>query len=239
MPACQVIPIEDLSSTSPSPGSPSTPSSTVTTSSASGLAGNPASRLEEQPAVASPTIPTQNSPAARTITAAGIGPAQLGMTFEQLKQRLGPEAGFKVESPFRVDFDAIAVSQSGGRVQYYLLYPAGTTLADGDPIQSLVTDNPNYHTVEGVGPRTLLQKAVAVYGQATLAYNTANDSREVVRLANQPARNIHFRPMAVGHNFAGIYLSSLKEYNETRKYQNKASIGSVEVVCLPPSCANP
>lgn len=87
------------------------------------------------------------------ISAEGIGSAKVGMTLGALKKALAGKAEFKVKSPFIVDFDAIAVIESG-KEQYYILYPAGSPLADADVIEALVTDNPNYRTAEGVGPGT-------------------------------------------------------------------------------------
>ncbi|WP_228054863.1 hypothetical protein [Gloeocapsopsis crepidinum] len=162
------------------------------------------------------------------ISATGIGLAKLGMTFGQLKQVLGSDAEFKVESPFMVDFDAIALSKSG-KVQYYILYPAGTTFSDSDSIELLLTDNPDLRTTEGVGSGTSLKQAEAVYGDATLSYNTQNESREYVRFANQPARNLLFRPTVSNQQFSGIYSSPIREYNETKKFQESATIHSVLV----------
>ena len=68
------------------------------------------------------------------------------MTFGQLKKALGSTAQFKVQSPFMVDFDAVAVSLSG-KVQYRIIYAAGTKLKDTDVIELLMTDNSNYKTV--------------------------------------------------------------------------------------------
>ncbi|NJO73948.1 MAG: hypothetical protein HC833_09510 [Leptolyngbyaceae cyanobacterium RM1_406_9] len=47
------------------------------------------------------------------ISSEGIGLAKLGITLGELKQSLGAETEFVVESPFMVDFDAIAVRQGG------------------------------------------------------------------------------------------------------------------------------
>lgn len=190
---------------------------------------------------ADPTASPQISPAASealTISAMGIGTARLGMTLGQLKQVLGSDAELKVVSPFIVDFDAIALSKSG-KVQYYILYPAETNLADSDVVEALVTDNPDYQTAEGVGPGTPLKQAEAVYGEAVLFYNTLNESREYVRFANQLAKNIYFRPVAVNHTFVGIYPSPSGEYNQTKKFQETALIRLVEVVCLPQICTKP
>lgn len=177
----------------------------------------------------------------KLISAAGIGQAKLGMTLGQLKRILGADTEFRVESPFMVDIDAIAVRQSG-QVQYYILYDAGTTLGDTDQIQTLLTDNPKFRTAQGVGAGTSLKQAEAIYGSATLSYNTSNESREYVSFANEPQENISFRPVAVGQNFAGIYLSPLspqREFNETKIFQSTAKIRLVGVVYLSPSCTNP
>lgn len=160
------------------------------------------------------------------ISERGIGSAQLGMTFQQLKQKLGTETQFKVMSPFMVDFDAIAVYQSG-QLQYYIIYPSGTTFADSDVIELLLADNPNYRTAEGIGVGTTLQQAQAIYGQAILSYNTQSESREIVRFVNYPSKNIIFLPTVTSKSFAGIYPSSSEEYNETKKFDNSAKIKSI------------
>ncbi len=93
--------------------------STPTTSS-SKLSPLPSSSITSKPTkqspITNPTPVTQNSPPASgnlTISAEGIGKAELGMTVGQLKQILGSNAEFKVVSPFMVDLDAIAISKSG------------------------------------------------------------------------------------------------------------------------------
>jgi hypothetical protein len=171
------------------------------------------------------------------ISAEGIGPAKLGMTFGQLKKALGANAEFKVKSPFMVDIDAIAVQQSGS-VQYYILYPAGTTFSNSQVIESVVTENSDYRTDKGVGPGTPLKQAEAAYGDATLFFNTENESREYIKFANQPAVNISFRPNApANQQYAGIYPSSSGSYQETKQYNPNASIRLVEVNCRGQSCA--
>ena len=81
------------------------------------------------------------------ISADGIGQAKLGMTVGELKKILDGDTKFEVVSPLMVDLSAIAVSKNG-LVQYYVLYPAGTTShsdkstpTDNDPISLLMTDN--------------------------------------------------------------------------------------------------
>lgn len=153
------------------------------------------------------------------------------MTFGELKQALGDEVEFQAESPFIVDFDAIAIVKEG-EAQYYILYPAGTSLEDSDLIEAVITDNPQYRTAEGVGPETPVQQAEAVYGNATLSYSLANESREYVSFANQPSPDIAFRLRAANDGtLAGIYPSPQEEYNETEEYQEDATIRSVAVYC--------
>lgn len=165
------------------------------------------------------------------ISADSIGPAKVGMTMGQLKQLMAGKAEFQVQSPFIVDFDAIAVTQ-GGKVQFYILYPAGSPLADSDIIEALITDNPNYRTAEGIGPGTPIQKAKAVYGDATLSYSTFNESREYVKFAKQPSKSMSFRLGAANDgSLAGVYPELKGESNETKEFKKNASIRFVEVYC--------
>ncbi|MEZ2321766.1 MAG: hypothetical protein ACBR15_22475 [Microcoleus sp.] len=157
-----------------------------------------------------------------------IGAAKVGMTFGQLKKTLGATAQFKVESPFMVDFDAVALSQSG-KVQYRIIYAAGTKLKDTDVIELLRTDNANYKTVQGVGPGMTLKQAEAIYGQATLSYNVDNEMRENVVFAKQPTRKIMFVPKAEGKQFGGVYGAGKGGFFQTNKYQPNAVIESVMV----------
>lgn len=178
----------------------------------------------------------QKTPSASlTISDRGIGEAKVGMTFGELKKALGSTAQFKVESSF-ADFNAVAVSQSG-KVQYRIIYPATnrmtypalTLLKDTDVIEDLMTDNPNYKTVEGVGPGMTLKQAEAIYGKATLSYNVDNESREGVVFANQPTKKFWFAPKAEGKQFAGVYGASQGSFYKTNKYQPNAVIRSVLV----------
>lgn len=164
------------------------------------------------------------------ISADGIGVAKVGMTLGELKQLL-PGAEFTVKSPFLVDFDAIAVSQSG-KDQFYILYPTLLRLADSDIIEALVTDNPNYRTAEGVGPGTPIKDAQTVYGEASLSYNTQNEKREYVKFAKLNTKAIAFRVKPPqGKSLAGIYSSSKGELKQTKDFQPTATINLVEVYC--------
>lgn len=178
------------------------------------------------------TFPPLTKPSKdQLISSEGIGPAKVGMKFGELKKALAGKAEFQVKSPFIVDFDAIAVTQAG-KEQFYILYPAGVPLTDSDVIEALLTNNPNYRTAQGVGPGTPIEQAETVYGKATLSYNTLNESREYVKFANPPSKDIAFRTQAPqGQTVAGIYPSSKAESKETKNYQKSAVIGIVEVYC--------
>ncbi|MBW4517260.1 MAG: hypothetical protein KME11_18795 [Timaviella obliquedivisa GSE-PSE-MK23-08B] len=167
-----------------------------------------------------------------------IGAAQLGMTFGNLKKALGTGVEFVVQSPFIVDFDAIAVQRSG-EVQYYILYLAKQPFTDADTIQGLLTKNPKFLTAAGIGAGSTLAKAQQAYGKATLSYNTQNESREYARFERQPANNISFATGNGSSKAAGIYASPTGEYNETQKFKEDAKIESVLVVCLTEACAPP
>ena len=167
-----------------------------------------------------------------------IGAAQLGMTFGDLKKVLGTGVEFIVQSPFIVDFDAIAVKRSG-EVQYYILYLAKQPFTDTDTIQGLLTKNPKFLTAVGIGTGSTLAKAQQAYGKATLSYNTQNESREYARFERQPANNISFATGNGSSKAAGIYPSPTGEYNETQKFKEDAKIESVLVVCLAEACAPP
>lgn len=170
------------------------------------------------------------------ISAKGIGSAQLGMTLGELKTILGSDAEFTVESPFIVDFDAISVREDN-EVQFYILYLAGESFGDEDVIQGLFTDNPKFRTDAGIGPGSSVSQAEETYGEATLSYNTQNESREYVRFAQHPAGNISFATGNANEDTAGIYPTSTEEYHETQDFHENALIQSMLVVCLTEDCA--
>ena len=203
-------------------------------------ASSPASSAAPQAVQAPPSLsPASESPSpspisetiseSQKISATGIGPAKLGMTLGELKKELGSKAEFKVQSPYIVDFDAIAVSQ-GGKVQYYILYPAGNPLTDSGKIDALVTENSDYKTEKGVGPGTSLKQAEAAYGDATLSYNLDNEGREYVQFANQPAKRISFR-LGNANDTMGVYStkSGSGGFFETKQFKDTASIRSIGV----------
>jgi hypothetical protein len=176
-----------------------------------------------------PTDPAQK------ITPNGIGSAKIGMTFKELKQRLGSGFQFQVKTNFMDGFEAIAVTKAG-KVQYYIPYPAGGKFADEDRIEHLMTDNPVYRTEKGVGPGTPIGQAASVYGGATLSFSKENESREFIGFARQP-NGLAFRPKPPkNRTFAGNYPESNEEYLKTGKYDGKAAIGQITVSCANEQC---
>ncbi|WP_309736887.1 hypothetical protein [Chamaesiphon sp. OTE_75_metabat_556] len=172
---------------------------------------------------------------ARQITPVGIGDAKIGMTFKELKQKMGAQVEFPVKTNFIEGFDAIAVTKAG-TVQYYIPYPTGTNFTDADRIQHLMTDNPNYRTQQGVGPGTSIGQAVSVYGNATLSMSKDNESREFINFTQHP-NGLAFRPKPVGkRNFAGDYPESNDDYLKTQKYDKQAAIGQITVSCAEDKC---
>lgn len=170
-------------------------------------------------------------PANQTISANGIGSAQLGMKYGQLKHMLGKNTEFLPKKDFRVDFDAIAIRQSG-QVKYYILHRSGEKFQDSNIIEVLMTDNPNYRTLEGVSPGISLTQAEKIYGQAILSYNTSNESREYVRFAKYSAKNIYFLLEGKTAGKVGIYSPSTLEYQETTQFREGAIIRFIEVVLV-------
>lgn len=181
------------------------------------------------------------------ISANGIGKARLGMTLKELKQIVEPNTKFELVSPFLVDVNAIAVSQDG-LVQYYILYPAGSTShpdgstpTDNDPITILITDNQNYQTEQGVKVGTSISQAEDIYGDAILAYNVEGESREYITFGRENPPNIRFRAsyfklISDGLGFSGIYPEYPGVSYTTDKYQDGAAIAAIEVACDSDSC---
>ncbi len=189
---------------------------------------------ESSPEKESPTTSQPlNAPTSEefSLSEQGIGEAKIGMTLGELKEKLGSEVTFETLPSFMVDLDAIAVKK-GSETLYYILYFNFDKLEDADPIQILLTDNPQFRTAEGVGTGTPIEQAESVYGQATLSYNTDYEAREFVKFAETADQKITFRTNGnLGDKgFVGVYpQSSGGEYYETNKFKDNAKIGEVMV----------
>jgi hypothetical protein len=179
---------------------------------------------------------SQPSIANFTLSSQGIGLAKLGMTYQQLKRAIGPSLKLTIHKNFMVDWDAIDISKDS-KVQYRILYPAGTTFQERDRVTILQTDNPNYKTEQGIGSGITIKKAESIYGKATLSYNLDNEGREYVRFAKQPPR-MFFRVgnANMKNTLGGIYAQTRGGFGETNKYRDDAKIQSVEITCPPNNC---
>lgn len=181
------------------------------------------------------------------ISSDGIGKAKIGMTVGELKKISDQDTEFEVISPFVKDVNAIAVSKQG-IVQYYILYAAGTTShpdkvtpTDEDLITTLITDNHNYQTSEGVKVGTPIKEAEEIYGDAVLAYNTEGESGEYITFGKENPENIRFRAsyfklISDGLGFSGIYPEYPGVSYTTDKYRDQAAIAAIEVYCNLENC---
>ena len=74
-----------------------------------------------------------------------------------------------------------------------------------------------------------LAEAERIYGQATLSYNTSNESREVATFSRQPSQQMRFGVKRVGLGLAGNYEKTKREYHTTQRYDGSTSIAFVQV----------
>lgn len=170
-----------------------------------------------------------NAGASFLITSSGIGAAQLGWTFAELKKGI---AGVSAEhEPFLVDFAAIPVRRDD-EVHLYIVYEENAPLQDIDIVTMLSTNHPTYRTAEGVGPGVSIKDAAAIYGEAEFVYNVDNESREYVTFAKGPAGRIWFRPRRRSSDldYAGIYSDAADgSIFRTTSYHDDAVIEWVDI----------
>jgi len=169
------------------------------------------------------------------IDSTGIGAARRGMTVGEVRAALGE--GVRLGEPddrFLVDAVAVPVIE-GGDTLYHLLFFGRDAVSDADLVEHVATTSPRARTTEGIGPGSTLAAAAAVYGEPTLSFHTADESREYAAFPAQPAR-VRFRvlPGADDATFAGEY-GALEEFSTTRRYDPDARIGMVLVDLRPSS----
>ncbi|MEM9539621.1 MAG: hypothetical protein AAGA60_08925 [Cyanobacteria bacterium P01_E01_bin.42] len=167
------------------------------------------------------------------ISSEGIGKVKFGMTWGEVKAVLGPEVEYVLESPYIVDFDAIAVRQNG-EVLFDILHPAGQPPQDDDLITSLQTNNSAFQTREGIRPGMTIQDAEKIYGEATL-FVSEIELRESVRFAEQGEKYFHFGTLGGGRtntdSYAGIYQNPNSVPRETQEYREDTAIQFISVTC--------
>ena len=157
------------------------------------------------------------------ISEEGIGYAKLGMTFGRLKAILGSKTTYKdVTLDVGMKAKAIVVDTY---IQYYILFPTWKNLADTDTISILATNNPLYHTAEGIGPGSSIKAGAKRYGNAVLSYHSDRAVEELIRY--------QFKPQALwfsrySPSKAGIY-TGIKSFNTTSTYNANCAIEFVGV----------
>lgn len=200
--------------------------------------GNKQSDIDNNSVIVTPSPNTETLDPKYIISSSGIGEAKLGMTLGELKQIVDKDTKFELKSSFMVDINAIAVSKMD-EIQYYILFSDNNNPQDSDSINYLMTQNSNYYTEEGVKVGTKIKHAETIYGDANLSYNINYESREYINFLDVTSdSNLSFRPNSAKFKsgFAGIYPQELKEYNQTKEYQDDAKISTIEVTCRLLNC---
>ncbi len=176
------------------------------------------------------------------ITATSVGSAKLGMTLGELRQLLPSNA--KIEpTQLGVDLPPGMRVIFGQDVQYDLAFDSeeAKSISDQSRIEWIVARNPWYRTAEGVGPGTPLKEAVSEYGNATLAYNHEDESRESINFAKGLVPKITGKRVWIRSNqwtltdFAGLYTEQeqWRSYQQTQNYRDHAAIGSIAIYQSP------
>ena len=170
------------------------------------------------------------------ISPGGMGKVKFGMTLREVKEVLGEEVEYIIESPYIVDADAIAVRQDG-EVLFYIIHPTEQLLQDDDLVTMLQTNNPTFKTEEGVRAGMLIQDAEEIYGEATL-FTTEIESRESVIFPDRSEKRIHFGTLGGGapadrnvSEYAGIYPDPNALPRKTKEYREDARIQHISVIC--------
>ncbi len=178
------------------------------------------------------------------ITMDGIGPAKIGMSVKELKQKLGKGYTLKKDENFMVDIEAIHVMK-GDEVLYTLLFVVGEPQ---DAITWMVTSNPKFKLAEGVGPGSPLMAAENAYGKPYLSFSNYDEQREWVRFQNANTKfpfNLALRCKLPGDDYAGQVgqypnyeknLEAGKEFFETINYDPNAVVDSVWVSMMEEGC---
>jgi uncharacterized protein YecT (DUF1311 family) len=150
------------------------------------------------------------------------------MTLEKVRGLLGPDQSLTPQPNLLVDWDGMVLKEKETPL-IYLLYPAGTVITDNSTVGLLMVVDPRYTTPEGIGPGSPIAAAEAVYGQATLSYNTDNEMREYVRFAQSPSY-LSFRTEGTPDQWVGRYSGSADgSYYETQEFDPEGKIQSILV----------
>jgi uncharacterized protein YecT (DUF1311 family) len=162
------------------------------------------------------------------ISVTGVGPIEFGMTLAAVRSVLPPEMTLTPEPNLLVDWDGMALRENETSL-LYILFPAGTIVTDSSTVKLLMVVDPRYTTPEGIGPESTIAAAQEVYGQATLSYNTDDESREYVRFLESPPY-LGFRTTGSSGQWVGQYQGSADgSYYETEDFDPDGTIAFVLV----------
>jgi hypothetical protein len=166
------------------------------------------------------------------ISSEGMGKVKFGMTLGEVKEVLEDEVEYIIESPYIVDFDAIAVRQNGETL-FYILHFADQPLQDSDRITILQTNNPAFQTAEGVHAGMLIQDAEKIYGEASI-FTSEIETRELVTFKNQPEfilLGTFGGGITLSDSRTGIYQDDNAIPRETTEYRKDATIQHISISC--------
>lgn len=170
----------------------------------------------------------------RTITETSMGVAVVGSTQPELEDQLGPDYTLTPGSSF-VDTEGVEVTLAGVS-QFFAFHVAG----DGPVLNFLVTENPEYQLASGVGPGTTIEDAAAIYGTATVTFNTESESREFVTFDAFAETRIMFQTIGPdGIEMAGTYAESTESFNESTDIKAGSIIERVWARCVGDECPTP
>jgi outer membrane protein assembly factor BamB len=153
----------------------------------------------------------------------GIGPVKLGLTMGKLVQILGDDVDYH-DMTLGMGLKARAILWNN-EIQLYILYPEWKPLDKTHVIKLLVTDNPNYHTSNGISPQSTIADAVHHYGPARLTFQLENAAEERILFKKNDTK-IWFSNY--GKEKQGVY-PTFKKFNITKRYQKDATIGFIGV----------
>ena len=166
------------------------------------------------------------------------------MTLGQLKKIVDRNTEFNLVSTFANEQNAIAVSKQG-LIQDYILFDADSNEAKLNPtdnilITSLVTNNYNYQTEQGVKIGMPIKEAENILGNAILSHNI-NGTGEYIAFKNYDLDTIQFwasssKSISNGLSVSGIYTQYPSVAYTTDKYNEDAAIAAIKVSCQKNAC---
>ncbi len=170
------------------------------------------------------------------ITDTRVGVAKLGMTLQDLRRVLPPHAHIEEIEP---DFEwgpRLRLRVQGRSLILMFEPQEDLEIPDHAKIIGIMVQDPSFMTAAGIGPGTLIEEAIAAYGQATLSYVDRSDSGEEITFQNGPfprtsdTRIIIYPSNTVQNGLVGQYPTSDTFLKQTQQYREGAAIGSITLI---------